>query len=80
MPEKDMPKLKEVKTNFDSTKEYINDNNIIVEYVFDNDVFMELSVNGQKAYSDNKFKKRSEERRVGKECTSWCRSRWSPYH
>ena len=22
---------------------------------------------------------RSEERRVGKECTSWCRSRWSPY-
>ena len=24
--------------------------------------------------------KRSEERRVGKECTSWCRSRWSRYH
>ena len=23
---------------------------------------------------------RSEERRVGKECTSWCRSRWSQYH
>ena len=23
---------------------------------------------------------RSEERRVGKECTSWCRSRWSPDH
>ena len=23
---------------------------------------------------------RSEERRVGKECTSWCSSRWSPYH
>ena len=23
---------------------------------------------------------RSEERRVGKGCTSWCRSRWSPYH
>ena len=23
---------------------------------------------------------RSEERRVGKECASWCRSRWSPYH
>ena len=23
---------------------------------------------------------RSEERRVGKECTSWCRSRWAPYH
>jgi double-strand break repair protein MRE11 len=24
--------------------------------------------------------KRSEERRVGKECTPQCRSRWSPYH
>ena len=26
------------------------------------------------------YQSRSEERRVGKECTSWCRSRWSPYH
>src|SRR3546814_14610047 len=25
-------------------------------------------------------KDRSEERRVGKECGSTCRSRWSPYH
>ena len=25
-------------------------------------------------------KQRSEERRVGKECSSECRSRWSPYH
>ena len=25
-------------------------------------------------------KLRSEERRVGKECASMCRSRWSPYH
>src|SRR3546814_19896628 len=25
-------------------------------------------------------KNRSEERRVGKECVSTCRSRWSPYH
>jgi hypothetical protein len=24
--------------------------------------------------------KRSEERRVGKECCLVCRSRWSPYH
>src|SRR3546814_13750229 len=32
---------------------------------------------------DNLFKRaglRSEERRVGKECVSPCRSRWSPYH
>src|SRR3546814_9150445 len=26
------------------------------------------------------FTVRSEERRVGKECVSTCRSRWSPYH
>src|SRR3546814_7819173 len=25
-------------------------------------------------------RERSEERRVGKECVSTCRSRWSPYH
>ena len=29
---------------------------------------------------DDNLVYRSEERRVGKECTSWCRSRWSPYH
>src|SRR3546814_11043320 len=27
-----------------------------------------------------RFRTRSEERRVGKECVSTCRSRWSPYH
>ena len=26
------------------------------------------------------FERRSEERRVGKECALLCRSRWSPYH
>src|SRR3546814_13142627 len=29
---------------------------------------------------DNFEDLRSEERRVGKECVSTCRSRWSPYH
>ena len=29
---------------------------------------------------DHRIFARSEERRVGKECTSVCRSRWSPYH
>src|SRR3546814_15900459 len=28
----------------------------------------------------NVSENRSEERRVGKECVSTCRSRWSPYH
>src|SRR3546814_8950255 len=27
-----------------------------------------------------RWRYRSEERRVGKECVSTCRSRWSPYH
>src|SRR3546814_20468131 len=31
------------------------------------------------AYGEDRAK-RSEERRVGKECVSTCRSRWSPYH
>src|SRR3546814_10240432 len=31
-------------------------------------------------YSEDKPYGRSEERRVGKECVSTCRSRWSPYH
>src|SRR3546814_15386962 len=29
---------------------------------------------------DSEIILRSEERRVGKECVSTCRSRWSPYH
>ena len=29
---------------------------------------------------DEVYSLRSEERRVGKECLCWCRSRWSPYH
>src|SRR3546814_10836417 len=28
----------------------------------------------------SRIEPRSEERRVGKECVSTCRSRWSPYH
>src|SRR5881394_4559537 len=30
--------------------------------------------------ADGEWGDRSEERRVGKECTIQCRSRWSPYH
>src|SRR3546814_13238659 len=37
---------------------------------------------GMKAimFGHDLIKARSEERRVGKECVSTCRSRWSPYH
>ena len=32
------------------------------------------------AMKDWSYMGRSEERRVGKECSKQCRSRWSPYH
>ena len=35
---------------------------------------------GQPLETRNSARSRSEERRVGKECLSLCRSRWSPYH
>src|SRR3546814_14603016 len=44
---------------------------MISSYVGENKLFEQLYMEG---------KLRSEERRVGKECVSTCRSRWSPYH
>src|SRR3546814_2014950 len=38
------------------------------------------SRHGRAAASTHRSGDRSEERRVGKECVSTCRSRWSPYH
>ena len=44
-------------------------------------LYRERDENDKRAYKIYLTDKgRSEERRVGKECTSWCRSRWSPYH
>ena len=34
----------------------------------------------RESYSNRFATARSEERRVGKECSELCRSRWSPYH
>src|SRR3546814_7513370 len=61
----------------------------MLDRVFDNYVManMQRVVNAYIARSDSPDpvevaagKERSEERRVGKECVSTCRSRWSPYH
>src|SRR3546814_11951429 len=45
---------------------------------------MVLHVVGEASFGlailENRRILRSEERRVGKECVSTCRSRWSPYH
>src|SRR3546814_3431331 len=35
---------------------------------------------GERVAEGVTIRERSEERRVGKECVSTCRSRWSPYH
>src|SRR3546814_21037279 len=40
--------------------------------------FVSPSFNYNERWSMKSF--RSDERRVGKECVSTCRSRWSPYH
>src|SRR3546814_12154590 len=41
--------------------------------------FEDFTVNVAEGNLDT-YDGRSEERRVGKECVSTCRSRWSPYH
>src|SRR3546814_400566 len=41
---------------------------------------IEAVTNQVSGASDVKTDRKSEERRVGKECVSTCRSRWSPYH
>src|SRR3546814_12993074 len=47
----------------------ITEHNESLEHVLDHIQFMRMQSN----------KRRSEERRVGKECVSTCRYRWSPY-
>src|SRR3546814_15245057 len=50
----------------------------ITGWYFENE---ELTVHGEQAVSLGQYAAdRSDERRVGKECVSTCRSRWSPYH
>jgi hypothetical protein len=46
------------------------------EISFELEICQHLAANGW-LYAEGD---RSEERRVGKECVSTCRSRWSPYH
>src|SRR3546814_7880260 len=40
----------------------------------------DFSISRSPLRSKRPLRWRSEERRVGKECVSTCRSRWSPYH
>src|SRR3546814_1176338 len=48
-------------------------------WCFDPEIWRNLD-RGDLSVLPRAAKCRSEERRVGKECVSTCRSRWSPYH
>ena len=54
----------------------------VLFYIGANDVFKDTGSDYDDLVRDKRttWKTRSEERRVGKECTPVCRSRWSPYH
>ena len=62
----------------------IDADNVSAKYI--KPILDELSKYGnvtyKRIYGDwtSTYNSRSEERRVGKECVSTCRSRWSPYH
>src|SRR3546814_1750331 len=50
-------------------------------YVYNRSGHRQRWSEGQRRYWEGRREaRRSEERRVGKECVSTCRSRWSPYH
>ena len=49
-----------------------------IDMICTSEVGVSVSIDNTKHL--NEILDRSEERRVGKECVSTCRSRWSPYH
>src|SRR3546814_11609544 len=60
-----------------------NDTNMALNYTLSKVLNEKWTAIGMATYMNNTSSEsanRSEERRVGKECVSTCRSRWSPYH
>src|SRR3546814_4182459 len=70
------PQFNFIRSGFQSPQIRFQDDNFSPEV----SVKYKLSDDAQVYASYKKGFKRSEERRVGKECVSTCRSRWSPYH
>src|SRR3546814_14020139 len=65
----------------DITREVLFDVRRVFVTPFDRSAIIDLIGTMDDAIDQmNATGKRSEERRVGKECVSTCRSRWSPYH
>ena len=55
-------------------------NDVFIKFIDDNiDRLKDYKISLHGPYYETEHS-RSEERRVGKECASMCRSRWSPYH
>src|SRR3546814_11556021 len=53
----------------------------LLDGTIQNDILKEFMVRNTYIYPpEPSMRIRSEERRVGNECVSTCRSRWSPYH
>ena len=64
----------------DSSNEYVEvwfDETYVKAFEFHSVITKGVTGLGYMVYG---MSERSEERRVGKECTIQCRSRWSPYH
>ena len=72
--------VEETKEVVVKTHEAINGNGLCKELAAIRDAQVEHQTKDDAALEETRNSIRSEERRVGKECTSWCRSRWSPYH
>src|SRR3546814_2341256 len=54
--------------------------NVCVHCIFNRLVTGSAKERCRRSNFNHGFWRRSDERRVGKECVSTCRSRWSPYH
>ena len=52
----------------------------ILDAIIDEELLVQKAKVEKVEVTDNDVNERSEERRVGKECSLTCRSRWSPYH
>src|SRR3546814_15839548 len=53
---------------------------VLIGVGVDNESVTHRLISGGGSFTVNLWAARSEERRVGKECVSTCRSRWSPNH